>query len=107
MAQLKSKIFRFTPSTSPDVVGYRVYVDLPGAVSYGSPSAEVGDLTPATDGKIEVDLAGLDVTRTKDGVYDIAVAALDDAGNESDLAVLSDVTLDFIAPDAPTNLEVV
>jgi len=107
MAKIKSKIFRFTPSASPDVVGYRVYVDLPGALTYSSPSHTELNPTPDADGKVAVDLANLSISATKDGIYDIGVAALDDADNESDMATLAGVNLDFIAPDAPTNLEIV
>lgn len=107
MAKLTSRIFKFVPSTSPDVVAYRVYVDAPGAVTYTSPSADVTDLSVGADGKIAVDLAGLAVTATADGVYDVGVASVDDAGNESDIAVLAGVTLDFTAPSAPTELEIV
>ncbi len=106
MAKLKSKIFKFFPSTSPDVVGYKVYVDLPGALTYMSPSADAPDLTVHGDGKIHVDLAILSVASSKDGIYDVAVTTVDDAGNESDMAILNNVNLDFIAPDAPTGLEI-
>lgn len=105
MAKLQSRIFRFVPSASPDVVAYKVLVDLPGQVDYSSPAADVVDLSTDSDGKIRVDLAGLEIARSKDGIYDIGVVSVDDAGNESDIAILSDVNLDFVAPDAPTNLD--
>ena len=111
MAKLKPRIFRFLPSTSPDVVAYRIFVDATGQVDYNSPHSDVvgpDASTPPpvdTDGKVRVDLANLDVSRTKDGVYDIGVVSIDDVGNESDIAVLKSVALDFIAPAAPTGLE--
>ena len=107
MAKLTSRIFKFTPSSSPDVVAYKIYVDLPGAASYTSPFSMVNDpVVDAGDGKIHADLANLVVASSKDGVYDIGVTALDEVSNESDMAVLANANLDCIAPDAPTDLEI-
>lgn len=108
MAKIKPKILRFNPPTSPDAVAARIRI-----VPTGTPmdysvdlAGVVSDLTPAGSGKVEVDLGGLDAAQTMDGVYDIGVTYVDEVGNESAIAKIEAVGLDFIAPDAPTGLEV-
>jgi hypothetical protein len=105
--KLKQRQLRFTPSPSPDVVAYRLYFEpAPAPATYESPNADLG--LPAVDettGKAAVDLAGLPGMTTTDGTYNLGLVAVDDAGNQSSMEVLADVPLDFIAPDAPTALE--
>jgi hypothetical protein len=110
MAQVKSKTLRFTPSQAPDVTGYIVYFEPaadPTNLNYSSPSQTIGNPTPGTDGKIAIDMATFDLVRTLEGRYDIGLTAVDAAGNESSMATVLDVALDFTAPDAPTELEIV
>lgn len=42
-----------------------------------------------------------------DGVYNIGVAAVDDAGNEASLSIAENVSLDFFAPDPVSDLKIV
>lgn len=110
MAQVKSKTLRFTPSASPDVTGYMVYIEPaadPTTLSYESQSQSIGNPAPGADGKIAVDMAAFDIVRTLEGRYDVGLTAIDTAGNESNMATILNVTLDFTAPDAPTELEIV
>lgn len=112
MARLRSH--RLSWIAVLDAASYLVYV-LPSESSnsvdqtvetgefYEHPSAEV----PATigeDGRVSVDLATLSVTPEVEGIYDIYVTAVDEAGNESDPALLDDAALDFTPPEAPTDL---
>lgn len=97
---------KFTPSLSQDVVAYRIYVQqTPDPISVNSANRQVdGPFTPGSDGKIQIDLQPL--FPNLDGEYTVGISAVDDAGNESGL--LEGVTVvDFIAPDAPTDLEFV
>lgn len=98
---VKQVTLRFPASPSPDVVAYRLYIAPAGAdLSYASPSFDLGTQN-------EIDLATIAGMTTTDGVYDIGVTAIDDAGNESSMSKLSAVPLDFSAPDAPGDLEII
>lgn len=106
--KLKQRILKFRPSGSPDVVGYRLYfAPAPEPPTYDSPRADMGmPQVEEESGKLAVDLAGLDGMTSTDGVYNLGIVAVDDAGNESSMLILTDVPLDFIAPDAPSEPEV-
>jgi len=98
MSKVKGFVIKFAPSDSEDVVTNKLYVqESPTAVSYDSESFDVGNTAVA--GFVSVDMQKLlpDV----DSVYNIGVAAVDDAGNESDLSIKNNVPLDFAAPAAP------
>ena len=98
MSKVKGFVIKFAPSDSEDVVTNKLYVqESPTAVSYDSQSFDVGNTAVA--GFVSVDMQKLlpDV----DSVYNIGVAAVDDAGNESDLSIKNNVPLDFAAPAAP------
>lgn len=110
MAKVKSKTLKFIPSASADVTEYLVYFEPtadPTELSYDSTVASIGKPDPGADGKIAVDMSQFDVIRTLDGKYDIGLTSIDDGGNESSMATLFAVELDFTAPDAPTGLEIV
>ena len=109
MAKIKPKVLKFNPPTSPDAESANIRIVPTGDVmDYPVPVAHtVTDLTPGSSGKIEVDLGGISTAQTMDGVYDIGVTYVDDVGNESAIAKAAGIALDFIAPDAPTGLEVV
>ena len=104
MAKIVTKTIRFTPSTSPDVVTNKLYAEPVGtALTYDSPSWDVGNDVDAGDGKVYVDLGVYLVGY--DGNYDIGIAAIDDGGNEATMQVLPDVPLDFLAPNPVSGLE--
>jgi hypothetical protein len=93
MSKIKSRKLSFPGSDSPDVVGYKLYIeDVSTELTYDSVSYDLGMETT-------VDLAT--VAADKDGVFNIGVTAVDDAGNESDMSVLNNVPLDFMAPNPP------
>lgn len=112
MALIKGTILAITASDSPDVTGYKLYMvdegvplvrDFAGNVD-GAQVFDLGDSLPyQDDGKIRWDLATLPSMTTNDGVYDLGIAAVDDAGNESSFLIIPSVPLDFVAPNAPTD----
>lgn len=95
--------FKFTPSASQDVVAYRVTL-LRGPGIVGTKDYPAGELTVEADGKITIDLAGDPAFPNLDGQYDVQVAAVDDGGNVSP-PLAGSLTLDFVAPEAPTAFE--
>jgi len=101
MPKLKDMILTFPPSGSPDVVGYKLYVQLANdPVTYDSESWDLGLNT-------SIDIATLPGMTTKDDIYNMGVTAVDEAGNESSFSLISDVPLDFVAPDPPGPLSFV
>lgn len=101
MSKVLSTKVSFPPSESPDVVGYKLYLETaPNPVTYSSPSFDLGNKTEV----FISDLPGMDQI---DGTYNIGVSAVDDAGNESDLKVIEGVSLDFFAPAAPADLQLI
>jgi len=93
--KVKNVTLSFPASGSQDVVGYKLYMEtVPDVVSYTSPSFDLGNST-------SIDLASLPGMSTTDGVYNLGITAVDDASNESSFSLISDVPLDFLAPDAP------
>lgn len=108
---IKSAILALTASISPDVVGYKLYMvaegtgflrDIDGTVP-GSQEFALGDPVVGTDGKSRWDLSVLSGMNTNDGVFDLGICSVDDAGNESEFLIIPSAALDFVAPDAPTD----
>ena len=108
MTQVNELYLRFTPSGSPDVVGYKLYLQLaPDPVSYTSTSFDLGN--PPASGSpalVELNLATLPGMTTYDGTYNLGVTTVDDAGNESSMRTAEGVELDFVAPDPPGPISV-
>lgn len=101
MSKVLSTRITFQPSGSADVVGYKLYIQAaPDPVTYESQSFELGENT-------EVYISDLPGMSQVDGVYNLGIAAVDDAGNEASLSVLENVSLDFLAPEPVTDLKVV
>jgi len=101
MAKVKNVTLSFPASGSKDVVGYKLYMEVvPNKVTYESPSFDLGTRT-------SVDLATLPNISTTDGVYNLGITAVDDASNESSFSLISDVPLDFLAPDAPGEITII
>lgn len=99
MADVKSTFLRFEPSDSPDVVTNKMYMEeVPNEVNYDSPSFDIGN-NLNTAGMVEVDISTLPGMTTRDGVYNIGVAAVDDRGNEASMTLMNDVPFDFVAPN--------
>ena len=92
MSKVLNTKISFPASESPDVIGYKLYIEqAPNQVSYESKSFDLGN-------KTEIFISTLEGMDQVDGVYNLGVTSVDDAGNESDLTVLEGVSLDFFAP---------
>ena len=106
MSKIKSKVLRFVPSDSPDVVTNKLYVEPEGTpLTYDSLSFDIGNAPDPEDGMVHVDLSTVFIDY--DGVYDIGIAAVDDGGNEADMQTLTGVPLDFVAPNPVSGLELI
>ena len=100
MASVKKVSLSFPPSDSPDVVSYKLYMEVaPTPVTYTSPSFDLGNNTT-------VDLSTLPGMTTTDNVYNLGVTAIDDAANESSFSLIDNVPLDFLAPNAPGTITI-
>lgn len=100
MAKVKSVTLSFPASGSTDVVSYKLYMEeAPNSVTDSSQFFDLGLNT-------SIDLSTLPGMTTNDGIYNLGVSAVDDAGNESGMTLLNDVALDFVAPDAPGALTI-
>lgn len=109
MAKIRKRYFRFSYPDIP-VASFNLYVEpddadftqvpLPFAPKLTLAKADV----PVVAGKYQIDLSGIDV---EDGIYDIAVTAVEDSGNESDPLEVENVPLDVTPPPAPTDAEIV
>ena len=98
--KIKNVTLSFPASGSPDVVGYKLYIEVsPYPVTYESQVFELGDNTT-------IDLATLDGMTTTDGMYNLGITAVDDAGNESSFSLIDNIPLDFLAPDAPGEITI-
>jgi len=98
--KVKNVTLSFPASGSIDVVGYKLYMEaVPTEVSYESQSFDLGNATT-------VDMSSLPGITTTDGVYNLGISAVDDAGNESSFSLINDVPLDFLAPDAPGEITI-
>lgn len=97
MAKMKKRKLCWKASESQQVVGYRLYWAENGAVGYDSPFATLGNVT-------EVVLPD-DVNNFshKGGPIEFGVAAVDELGNESDLATFK-ASYQFNIPLAPEGL---
>lgn len=92
-------ILKWQPSDSADVVSYRIYqnADDPALEpTYNSPFVDVG---MAMEAQLPID--GLPPV---EGEVVFAVAAVDGAGNVSDLTIGEPVLIDVTPPSAPTGL---
>ena len=84
-------------STSPDVVGYRIFwTDDDTFPTYESRFVDVGNVT-----EVQLPLAGMEAI---EDTLTIGIAAVDTAGNVSDISSVVDVPLDAVAPEAPSGV---
>ncbi len=96
MAKYVKKTLSWTASLDTDVVEYKVYV----ATGSEQPDYD-STFTVVTSGNLAVlPFSGMPVI---DGTYKFGISAVDDFGNESDMALIS-ADLDFLAPSPPTGL---
>lgn len=106
---IKNVHLTFTKSGSQDVVGYALYIEeAPNPPSFSSQRVDLGNPDDDGSGKVDIILSNLPDVSTKDGVYNLGVSSVDDAGNESSMLTdgLENIALDFVAPDPPTSASV-
>jgi hypothetical protein len=99
MGRIKKRRICWEPSMSDDVVKYRLYWSEDGVVDYTSKSVDVGNVTEVV---IPDDIPSFPRIR---GDVALGIAAVNEGGNESDMAKMT-AKINFIVPDAPTNLVV-
>ncbi len=101
--RVKKKKLSWKPAPDSDVVAHRVFVEREGET-----------IDPATFSYIEVAMPKTSILLPDDfpsgtfggeGNYILGVCAVDDVGNEGDLAMVAS-PFDFIAPGVPTDLVV-
>ena len=97
MARMKKRKLGWTASTSPQVVGYKLYWADGEAVSYDSPSVVLGNVTKIV---LPDDVEGFN---PKGGPVEFGVTAMDELGNESDMVTFS-AAYQFNVPKAPKDL---
>lgn len=104
---------KFKPSGSPDVVNYNLYYkahedSVPLTPNNSIAVVDLGKPDAEADGYIHVELNAIAALSGMDGLYDLGVAAVDDATNVSPLLVqgLANISLDFLAPSPPSEASV-
>lgn len=97
MGKVKKRKLRWTGSESPQVVGYKLYWEEGGDVTYDSSSAIVGNVT-------EVVLPDdVEDFKPDNGPIEFGIVAVDELGNESDLITVS-APYQFKIPHAPDGI---
>jgi hypothetical protein len=94
MAKLAKRKLSWKTSRSAQTTGYKLYWARQGELSYDSTCEYLGQVTEV------VIPDGLSTFRLGTGPFDFGVVAVDDSGNESDMAVVT-APFHFIAPQAP------
>lgn len=103
MSKIVQKVLQWVASAAGDVAKYRIYYGPSDTVfDYTQPFVEV----PGTATSLLLSADPV-LSALPEGEYDFAVAAVDDAGNESDFGEVEKVPLDVQAPGAPTDVKVV
>lgn len=92
---ISPQVHTFQASPSDDVVTHRLrIIDAGQEPSYSMPAIDVG-----TSGSF--DLAQIYAGQDVDGVFDLALTAVDHVGNESSFVIKRDVPLDLVPPLPP------
>lgn len=99
MGGVTKKKLSWDASSSPAVVGYRVYWEVDRHVDYDSTFADVGGVTVLV---LPDDIPSFPRVT---GQMQIGITSLSRSGNESDMRVLS-VFIDFTRPEAPLNVKI-
>ena len=97
MAKIRKRRLRWTKSSAPQIVGYKLYWSENGEVNYDSKCVMLGNVT-------EIVLPD-DVNSFKPngGPIEFGLTATDEIGNESDMVTLK-APYQFAVPEAPTDL---
>ena len=99
MAKLKKRILRWQASSSPQVIGYKLYWSDSGDLSYDSNQAKLGNVT-------EIVLPDdVETFKPNSGPLELGITSVDELGNESDMIKLV-APYQFSVPEAPRNLRI-
>jgi len=101
--RVKKKRLTWTAAPDSDIVSHRVFVGNEGETIDPKTSPYVEVVMPKTSILLPDDFPS--ETFEGEGNYILGVCAVDDVGNEGDLALVAS-PFDFIAPGVPTNLVV-
>lgn len=102
MAKVKELVLRFKNPT--DAVKNNIRVRPANTpADYDDPVDTLPAPTADADGFSRIPLVNIPQAAGKEGVYDIHITALDQAGNESDFLEVDNQTFDISPPDAPTD----
>lgn len=96
MAKIKKRKLRWAASQSPQVVGYKLYWEEGGQVTYNSICANLGNIIEVVipDGVENFSL------KPDSGTIEFGITAVDELGNESDMITVS-APYQFNVPHAP------
>lgn len=97
MAKIRKRKIRWNPSSTADVVGYKVYWSVGGGVNYNSESAEVGMRTEVI---LPDELPSFPLV---EGEIELGITAVNEIGNESDMTTFS-APFEFAVPAPPADL---
>lgn len=99
MGKIKQKRLRWEPAAGEEVAKFKLYWSENGTVDYTSPFAELGAVTQVV---LPDDIPSFPRFA---GNLEIGIAAVNQAGNESDITRIS-AYFDFTVPEAPKSLVV-
>jgi hypothetical protein len=98
MAKVKKRRLVWEPSTSPNVIGYKLYWAEEGEVTYDSPCAMIGNVAEVV---LPEQVPTFPMVK---GAIELGITAVNEVGNESDMMIF-DAPFQFSVPDAPTRPE--
>lgn len=99
MGKIRNKKLRWEPAAGEEATTYKLYWSENGTVDYASSFAEVGAVTQVV---LPDDIPSFPRVA---GNLELGIAAVNQAGNESDITTLS-AYFDFTVPEAPKSLVV-
>jgi hypothetical protein len=99
MAKIKKRKLSWKASSSAQTTGYKLYWARQGELDYDSACEYLGSVTQV------VIPDGLSAFKPATGPFEFGIVAVDDSGNESDMATIT-VPFHFIAPNAPGDIQI-
>ena len=96
MAKVKKRRLLWEPSTSSNVIGYKLYWAEEGEVTYDSPCAMIGNVAEVV---LPDQVPSFPIVK---GSIELGITAVNEIGNESDMMIFA-TPFQFSVPDAPTS----
>jgi hypothetical protein len=97
MGKIRKRKIRWEPSSSGEVIKYKLYWSETGAVDYDSAFKELGNVTQVV---LPDDVSSFPLSA---GEIELGITGVTSEGNESDFVRVSSY-FDFTVPEAPKNL---